>query len=188
MTQWQRTGLLVALAVTAALIILIGRGPNAGGVATLPDLPGAGGPSVARDIQPSVTPTTPDLSRIPATQPNRTLSAPTSIPPTGPPPSPAICHPEHPNAEQVGEAIARHFPAAWQPWACAIAWCESWFNQAAIGEYGEIGIFQIHAKAWAPVINRLGYDIGTVNGNTAMAAYILGSEGPDAWTCNQEVG
>ncbi len=106
--------------------------------------------------------------------------------PTVPPTSPTtpLCHPEMSNAGEVSAAIRAHFPALWQEWACETAWAESDFHMEKVGPYGEIGAFQIHEKVWQNVARDKGFDIRTLDGNTAMAALILAEQGPDAWTCS----
>lgn len=111
------------------------------------------------------------------------LAPPTVATTTTAPPGP-LCHPETPGAAEVSAALRMWWPVSLQDWGCRIAWCESRFRMDMVGEYNEIGWFQILPSVWAADAERLGFDLHNPDDNTRMALEVFFIQGPDGWTCN----
>ena len=102
------------------------------------------------------------------------LAAPTDLPVSAPPTSPA----REPNLTEMVDSIFG-WPGA------QLVQCESRWNRWAVGAAGERGLFQIH-PLWIPEIRRLGWtwdDMFEAEPNIRMAAHIRRVQGLRAWTC-----
>lgn len=82
--------------------------------------------------------------------------------------------PDGPPGGDVKEAICS------LPWPCeealAVAWCESRLDPAAVGRYGERGIYQVRPEVWGPVP-------GDAQGQVAQAYEIWREHGWRPWSC-----
>ena len=70
--------------------------------------------------------------------------------------------------------------------ALAIAWCESRYDQKAIGKSGEVGIYQWLARSfyhYAQKYNEPGLDIFSAEDNIRLAIMTMADNGEYNWVC-----
>lgn len=84
-------------------------------------------------------------------------------------------------------AIIRHY---FQPLgevrvsqALRVARCESSFDPSAVGEQGELGLFQLHPKGVGERYIEAGWNLLDARENTIAAALEVAAHGWDAWAC-----
>jgi hypothetical protein len=93
----------------------------------------------------------------------------------------ALCHGDHPAAIEVTIVIRAHFEPDWWGWACTVAWCESRFEADARNGVHR-GLFQINHELWGDALP--GADLWSLDGNAAVARYVLDAQGRRAWQCD----